>query len=132
MKKLVMLACVAFLFAGEAAEKKSDGGKDSRIWLPIGLSILTPPIQLPSPSHTVFGAMLNLGYGQMDNLAILDLGLINNVTDSMVGLELGALSVKGGIFENHSGGYYFSKDYPRCRCLIRRRWCRRSASSWEF
>ena len=59
------------------------------------MSILTPPVQLPSPSHSVFGAMLNLGYGQVDNLAILDLGIINNVTDSMIGLELGAANLSG-------------------------------------
>ena len=28
------------------------------------------------------------------------------------------LSVKGGIFENHNGGYYFSKDYPHCRFIL--------------
>ena len=95
MKKLAMLACLAFVFAGEAAEKRDDGGKDSRIWLPIGLSIITPPVQLPSPSHSVFGAMLNLGYGQVDNLAILDVGIINNVSDGMIGLEFGAANLSG-------------------------------------
>ena len=28
------------------------------------------------------------------------------------------LSVKGGLFDNHSGGYYFSKDYPHCRFIL--------------
>ncbi len=69
--------------------------EESRPWFLIGLSIVTPPIQLPSPSHSVYDAMLNLGYGQVDNLAILDLGLINNVTDSMVGLEVGPVNLAG-------------------------------------
>ena len=96
MKKLAMFAftvCVAA--AAVAEEPRQSGGKESRIWLPIGLSILTPPVQLPSPSHSVFGAMLNLGYGQVDNLAILDLGVINNVTEGMLGLELGAANFSG-------------------------------------
>jgi hypothetical protein len=96
MKKLAMcafMACAAF--AAVAKESQKGGEKESRIWLPIGLSILTPPVQLPSPSHSVFGAMINLGYGQVDNLAILDLGIVNNVTDGMVGLELGAANLAG-------------------------------------
>lgn len=100
MKKLVVATVMACVLAMGAAAKghdrherhdRSDG--DTRIWLPLGLSILTPPIQLPNPTHTVFGGMLNLGYGQMENIAILDLGLINNVTHTMTGLELGAINL---------------------------------------
>jgi hypothetical protein len=39
--------------------------------------------------------MLNIGYGQVDNLAVLDLGLINNVTDVMTGLELAPVNLVG-------------------------------------
>ena len=39
--------------------------------------------------------MLNIGYGQVDNLAVLDLGLVNNVTDVMTGLELGPVNLAG-------------------------------------
>ena len=96
MKKLAMFALMACAVAAVAAEEpRQDGEKESRIWMPIGLSILMPPVQLPSPSHSVFGAMLNLGYGQVDNLAILDLGVVNNVTEGMVGLELGAANLSG-------------------------------------
>lgn len=97
MKKLMIaVAALACTFAAVAADGNSGGrGESPRVWLPIGLSILTPPIQLPSPSHTVFGGMLNLGYGQVENLAVLDLGLINNVTDTMTGLELGAVNLAG-------------------------------------
>jgi len=91
MKKLlVMAAAVACVFAASA--------EGSRPWLPLGVSIVTPPLQLPSPSHTVFGAMVNLGYGQVDNLAVLDLGLVNNVTDVMTGLELGPVNLAGTCF----------------------------------
>lgn len=74
MKKLMMaVAAIACAFAAVASDGKSRGrgesprgrGENTRVWLPLGLSILTPPIQLPSPSHTVFGGMINLGYGQV-------------------------------------------------------------------
>ncbi len=88
MKKLLMaVAVMACVFTASA--------DDSRPWLPLGISLVTPPLQLPSPSHTVFGAMINIGYGQVDNLAVLDLGLVNNVTDVMTGLELGPVNLAG-------------------------------------
>ena len=104
MKKLMMaVAAIACAFAAVASDGNSRGcgesprgrGENTRVWLPLGLSILTPPIQLPSPSHTVFGGMINLGYGQVENLAVADLGVINNVTDTMTGLELGAVNIAG-------------------------------------
>ena len=96
MKKLAMFVVMACAAAAAVAEEPRQGDKkESRIWLPIGLSIITPPVQLPSPSHSVFGAMLNLGYGQVDNLAILDVGIINNVSDGMTGLEFGAANLSG-------------------------------------
>ena len=106
MKKTVLAACLACVFAATTAsarhhdchDDRRDGGSESRFWAPIGLSLIAPPFQLPSPSHSVFGAMLNLGYGQLDNLTLLDVGIINNVTDSMVGLELGAVNLSGVCF----------------------------------
>ena len=93
MKKLIRFALIgALAFGGTSAFADS---YSSPPWLPLGLSIVAPPVQLPSPSHTVFGAMVNLGYGQVDGLAVLDVGLINNVTDEMIGLELGAVNLAG-------------------------------------
>ena len=96
MKKLMIAAtavmCAFAAVANDGAEKRSN---DRRIWLPIGLSIIAPPVQLPSPSHTVYGGMINLGYGQVENLAAVDLGLVNNVTGTMAGLELGVVNVAG-------------------------------------
>lgn len=87
--KMIVKVVVAAAFAvscmtalADRANTQSASQDDgSRPWLPIGLSIIAPPVQLPSPHHTVFGAMVNLGYGQVDGLAILDVGIINNVTD---------------------------------------------------
>ena len=93
MKKIMAVTMALTCTFAAVADGNSDGrSSDTRIWLPIGFSVITPPIQLPSPSHTVFGAMINLGYGQVENLAIADLGLINNVTDTMTGVELGAVN----------------------------------------
>ena len=91
MKKLIRFALIgALAFGGTSAFAD---GLSSPPWFPLGLSIVAPPVQLPSPSHTVFGAMINLGYGQVDGLAILDVGLVNNVTDEMVGLEAGLVNL---------------------------------------
>lgn len=97
MKKLaimvVALTCALAAAAGDGDGKRS--GDSTRIWLPLGLSIITPPLQLPSPSHTVFGGMINLGYGQVENLVAVDLGLVNNVTGNMTGVELGPVNLAG-------------------------------------
>ena len=94
MKKLmVAVIALACAFASSAADNADRD--DSRLWLPIGLSIRTPPVQLPSPSHTVFGAMLNLGYGQVRNLVFAEVGVVNNVTDSMTGAQVGAVNIAG-------------------------------------
>ena len=95
MKKLVLVVAVLACAFAAVADDSSGRRGDTRVWLPLGLSIITPPVQLPSPSHTVFGGMINLGYGQVENLAVADLGLINNVTDTMTGVELGAVNLAG-------------------------------------
>ena len=101
MKKLIRLALIgALAFGGTSAFAD---GLSSPPWFPLGLSIVAPPVQLPSPSHSVFGAMINLGYGQVDGLAVLDLGLINNVTEEMVGLELGAVNLAGSCVGAQAG-----------------------------
>ena len=95
MKKLVLVVAVFACVFVAVADDSSGHSSDTRVWLPLGLSIITPPLQLPSPSHTVFGGMINLGYGQVENLAVADLGLINNVTDTMTGVELAPVNLAG-------------------------------------
>ena len=95
--RLKFIACAAAmaLCTCTFAKDADRGGDDVRPWFPIGLSIITPPVQLPSPSHAVFGAMVNLGYGRMSDLCILDVGIANNVTHNMVGLEVGVVDLAG-------------------------------------
>ena len=108
MKKLIRLALIgALAFGGTSAFAD---GLSSPPWFPLGLSIVAPPVQLPSPSHSVFGAMINLGYGQIDGLAVLDLGLINNVTEEMVGLELGAVNLAGSCVGAQAGALNIADD----------------------
>lgn len=112
MKTVVVAAfavsCVTAL-ADRANNQSTPSDDGSRPWFPIGLSIIAPPVQLPSPHHTVFGAMVNLGYGQVDGLAILDVGIINNVTDSMIGLEVGAVNLAGTCFGAQVGALNISE-----------------------
>ena len=108
MKKLIRFALIGVLtFGGTSAFAD---GLSSPPWFPLGLSIVAPPVQLPSSFHTVFGAMVNLGYGQVDGLAVLDIGLINNVTDEMVGLELGPVNLAGSCFGAQVGALNIADD----------------------
>ena len=74
---LLVAVAAAWCCAVSAKEAaRQDDGGDTRPWLPLGLSIITPPVQLPSSAHSLFGAMVNLGYGQMTDLCVLDGALV--------------------------------------------------------
>ena len=108
MKKTLrfLLVAVAAMWCCAASAKEPahhDKGDDSRLWFPLGLSIIAPPVQLPSPSHSLFGAMVNLGYGQMTDVCLLDVGLINNVTRNMVGLEVGPVNIADACYGGQVG-----------------------------
>jgi len=108
MKKLIRLALIgALAFGGTSAFAD---GLSSPPWFPLGLSIVAPPVQLPSPSHAVYGAMINLGYGQVDGIALLDVGLVNNVTDEMVGLEVGLVNLADECVGLQAGVYNMADD----------------------
>ena len=110
--RLKFIACAAAmaLCTCTFAKDADRGGDDVRPWFPIGLSIITPPVQLPSPSHAVFGAMVNLGYGQVTDMVLLDVGLVNNVTRNMVGLEVGPVNIAGSVFGAQVGVVNFADD----------------------
>ena len=103
MKKIMTaIAALACTFASVADDKTgcnlSRGdveGESVGIWLPLGLSILTPPIQLPRTSYSVYGVMVNVGYGQVRNLAVADVGIVNNVTGTVNGFEVGPVNIAG-------------------------------------
>ena len=76
--KLLLLAVAATWCCAVSAKGKS-ADTSTQPWFPLGLSIVAPPVQLPNPSHSLFGAMVNLGYGQMRDVYLLDVGLVNNV-----------------------------------------------------
>ena len=101
-----LLAAVAATWCCAASAKEPahhDDGGETWPWLPLGLSIVTPPVQLPSPAHSLFGAMVNVGYGQMANVCPLDVGLVNNVTRNMVGLEVGPVNIADACYGGQLG-----------------------------
>lgn len=105
--KVVLVAVAATVccgaFAKEPARENGDGASSSHPWFPLGLSIIAPPVQLPNPTHSLFGAMLNIGYGQMKDVAALDVGLVNNVRRDMIGLEVGPVNLAGTCFGVQAG-----------------------------
>ena len=93
LRFLLVAVAAMWCSAASAKEPAHPDDDDTRPWLPLGLSIIAPPVQLPSPSHSLFGAMVNVGYGQMRDVCLLDVGLVNNVTRHMVGLEVGPVNI---------------------------------------
>ena len=93
MKLLLAAAAAMWCCAVSAKGRVADSPPQS--WFPLGLSIIAPPVQLPSPSHSLFGAMANVGYGRMRDVCLVDVGLVNSVTHSMVGLEVGPVNLAG-------------------------------------
>jgi len=100
-------ACSCAACAADSDHSREDAS--TRPWFPLGLSIISPPVQLPSPGHSVFGAMVNLGYGQMTDLCALDIGVVNNVTRSMVGLEVAPVNFAGTCIGVQVGAFNFSE-----------------------
>lgn len=86
MKKMLIIALVSITcgFAARAAEPNP-----APVWFPIGLSLIAHPMQIPTASHSLTGVMLNAGYGKMTNCYLLNAGLANDVTDLMVGFQVG-------------------------------------------
>ena len=102
--KLLLVAVAATWCCAVSAKEYTVSGA-TQPWLPLGLSLVAPPVQLPSPPHSLFGAMVNVGYGQMRDVCLLDVGLVNNVTRNMVGLEVGAVNFAGTTYGVQVGAY---------------------------
>ena len=107
MKKRMklLLVAVAATWCCAVSAKEYMGSGATQPWLPLGLSIIAPPVQLPSPSHSLFGAMVNVGYGQMRDVCLLDVGLVNNVRHTMMGLEAGGANFAGATYGVQVGAY---------------------------
>ena len=107
MKKRMklLLVAVAATWCCAVSAKGYTENSSPQLWFPLGLSIIAPPVQLPSSSHSLFGAMVNVGYGRMRDVCPLDVGLVNNVTRNMVGLEVGAANFAGTTYGVQVGAY---------------------------
>ena len=86
----VVLAMVGASMAATVAGKEAWDTSDSPAWAPIGLSLLSYPMQIPTVEHSVFGVMLDIGYGRVDNVYPLEVGLFNQVLGTMGGIQVGA------------------------------------------
>ena len=105
-KMKLLLVAVAATWCSAVSAKVHEGSLPSQQpWLPLGLSIIAPPVQLPNPSHSLYGAMVNVGYGQMRDVYLLDVGIVNNVRRSMVGLEAGLVNFAGTCYGAQVGAY---------------------------
>ena len=108
MKKRMklLLVAVAATWCSAVSAKVYEGDLPAKQpWFPLGLSIVAPPVQLPSPPHSLFGAMVNVGYGRMRDVCLLDVGLMNSVTRNMAGLEVGVVNFSGTSYGAQVGAY---------------------------
>jgi hypothetical protein len=106
MKLLLVAVAATWCCAVSAKGQKGQTGNSStQLWFPLGLSIVAPPVQLPSTSHSLVGAMANIGYGRMRDVCPLDVGLVNNVTRNMAGLEVGAVNFAYTTYGVQVGAY---------------------------
>lgn len=92
MRKLILSVAMAVATVVALADQKKD---EPELWMPVGLSLLSHPMQIPSSAHSVVGVMLNAGYGKMDNVYFVEAGLFNNVTGKMGGLQAGVSNLAG-------------------------------------
>ena len=105
-KMKLLLVAVAATWCSAVSAKVYEGDLPAKQpWFPLGLSIVAPPVQLPNPSHSLFGAMVNLGYGQMRDVYVLDVGLANSVTHNMAGLEVGLINLAVTSYGAQVGAY---------------------------
>lgn len=109
----VMAVALAMVGAGMAATVAGKGARDtgdSPAWVPVGLSILSYPMQIPMEEHSVFGAMVNIGYGRMDNVFPLEVGLFNHVLGNMCGVQAGVCNFTEDLYGVQLGLANISTD----------------------
>ena len=102
IRKIGVLAA-ALAIAGSAMAARIEGKetrdtKDSGVWLPIGLSLIAYPMQVPTVEHSIYGVMLNAGYGKMDNVYPLEAGLFNQVLGNMGGVQAGVSNLAEDLY----------------------------------
>ena len=107
MKKRMklLLAAVAATWCCAVSAKGKTADTSTQPWFPLGLSLVAPPVQLPSHSHSLFGVMVNVGYGRMRDVYLLDVGLANDASHNMMGLEVGAVNFAGTTYGAQVGAY---------------------------
>ena len=94
MKKIIFVVAVLACAFAAVADDSSGSSSDTRVWLPLGLSIITPPIQLPV---NLAGTCVGVQLGAL-NIASRTVGLqfgALNFTGDLHGVQLGVLNFSG-------------------------------------
>ena len=112
MKKLLTIAASALLLATAARAATERAEEEPLPWFLFGMSFISAPVQIPTTAYSVYGVMLDVGYGQVTDSYFLNAGIANHVTNDMVGLQAGLVNidqcmygVQGG-FVNYAGDAY--------------------------
>lgn len=94
------------------AEGDRVNGDGVKPWAPLGVSLIASGLQVPDVEHSIFGAMLNIGEGEVKDAYFLNAGLFNIVDRTMAGVQVGLYNetktghgVQGG-FMNVSDKFY--------------------------
>lgn len=90
MKKLAFAAALAIAFLAKADVRP---GEIEHPWFPAGISLISAPIQIPTTAYSVYGVMLDVGYGQVTDSYLLNVGIVNNVTRNMCGFQVGPVNI---------------------------------------
>lgn len=124
MKKLMMFAFAAIAALGSFADQRdcrhgrecrheserSQSVEDTHVWLVFGMSFITAPIQVPTAAYSVYGVMLDVGYGQVKDSYLVNAGLINNVTRTMCGVQVGPINLADDLFGVQGGIFNYADD----------------------
>lgn len=87
-----LLALMVMMLGGVALAQWEVTAPIGRGPTPVMISLFDP-VQLPSSNFDVRGVRLDLLYGDCANLQGLDIGVVNQVSGQMTGIELGALNI---------------------------------------
>lgn len=102
MKTLMTMMTAALLLAGGAKAATHDE-RDFHPWFPLGVSFISAPIQIPTTAYSVYGVMLDVGYGQVTDSYLLNGGIVNHVTHDMCGVQAGLVNIDGSIYGVQAG-----------------------------
>lgn len=109
MKKLVMIFA-ALLCASAAMANIEEHYDEECPWFLFGMAVVSAPMQIPIPYYSVYGVMLDVGYGQVTDSYLLNVGIVNNVTRNMGGVQAGPVNIAGNLYGVQGGIVNYAED----------------------